>query len=89
MPADSREVSDTVVAVTGAKFWHRSRDHAAPARGGGQGRGHHRAAAAAAASCHPVAAVEHGAEQVTAGPQSARVASNGQHRGTAAARQAS
>jgi hypothetical protein len=79
---------------------HRVRDRRRPHRGGSRTRrlsatrgrrprDHHRAATAAAGSDHPVAAVEHGAEQLTPRSPSTRIASNGQHRGTTAARQAS
>jgi NADP-dependent 3-hydroxy acid dehydrogenase YdfG len=98
-----REVRPEGIRVTNdlpRRRSHRVRDWRRPHRGGSRTRrlpatrgrrprDHHRAATAAAGSYHPVAAVEHGAEQLTPRLQSAGVASNGQHRGAAAARQAS
>jgi NADP-dependent 3-hydroxy acid dehydrogenase YdfG len=80
MPAESRVVSDTVVAVTGAS----------PGIGAATARLLLEAGAKVAMQARrrerlDALADEFGADR----PPSARVASNGQHRGTAAARQAS
>jgi len=74
MPAESREVTDNLVAsVAGVQAEFAITTGALVAGG----------------SHHPVAAVEHGAEQLTPRPPSAQFASNGHHCGTATARQAS
>ncbi|MEA2160174.1 MAG: hypothetical protein QOD66_2554 [Solirubrobacteraceae bacterium] len=83
MPPASREVTCTVLAGSEGD----------PALDASLSRGrlpsdHHRGAALAVSSHRPVAAVEHGAQQSTPRPPSARVASDQQHRGAARSRQA-
>ena len=82
MPA-SREATSTVLAGTEGET---ALDASLPR--GRLPRDHHCGAALAVSSYTRVAAVEHGAQQSTPRPPSARIASDQQHRGAARSRQA-